>query len=303
MEQVKNEPFQRKILSFYRYTYIEDPKTLRDDLYRTWEQLRVLGRIYVAYEGINAQMSVPEMNWDAFLETLKLFPVLENIPLNIALEPRKSAFFKLDIRTRKKIVVDGLDEDLFRTSSPGEHLPPEKFHELVGQKDVVVVDARNHYECDIGHFENALLPTSKTFSKVLPELGKKLTPVRDKKILMYCTGGIRCEKASAYLKRKGFKNVFQLQGGIVNYLNEMKRKNITPKYKGSLYVFDERMAEVTAAEKLGKCYQCGSPHSAHSNCGYIHCHGLMIQCPSCAEKLQCCCSEKCVEYRSLLKLA
>jgi len=300
MEKVRNEPFHRKIFSFYRYVPIEDPVTFRDELYKSWISLNVLGRIYVAHEGINAQMSVPEHNWDAFHQTFEKFPYLQDITINDAVESGKYAFFKLDIRSRNRIVVDGLDDNLFQVSSIGQHLSPLEFHEMVGQKDVIVVDARNGYECDIGHFEGALLPKGKTFAKVLPEIKEALQEHKDKKILMYCTGGIRCEKASAYMKQQGFKHVFQLKGGIIRYANEIKNKNLQSKFKGSNYVFDERMAEIISEDKLGECRHCGSSHSAHSNCAQIHCHCLMIQCPACAQKFNGCCSTECMDIKAKL---
>jgi UPF0176 protein len=298
MEKVKNEPFKRRIFSFYRYVRIEDPVAFRDELYKTWIELDVLGRIYVAHEGINAQMSVPEHNWEAFHKTFEKFTYLQNITINDAVESGKYAFFKLDIRNRKRIVVDGLDENIFEVSSIGTHLSPKEFHDMVGQENVIVVDARNNYECDIGHFEGALLPKNKTFSKVLPELSETLKNQKDKKILMYCTGGIRCEKASAYMKMQGFKDVYQLKGGIINYVNEIKTKGMKSKFKGSNYVFDERMSEKITDEKLASCRHCGSPHSTHVNCGHIPCHGLFIICPDCAKKYDDCCSLECMDKKA-----
>lgn len=303
MEKVKKETFPRRIFSFYRYVRIDNPVEFRDELYKAWIALDVLGRIYIANEGINAQMSVPEHNWEAFQQTFSTFSYLHNITVNPAVESGKYAFFKLDIRNRNRIVTDGLQENIFEVSSIGKHLSPEEFHEMVGQNDVIVVDARNNYECDIGHFENAVKPTSKTFSKVLPELKDKLKDHKDKKILMYCTGGIRCEKASAYMKHEGFEQVFQLKGGIIRYVNEMKAKGIPSKFKGSNYVFDERMAETVTDEKLGTCQNCGAPHFIHSNCSNKGCHQIMLQCPDCADRLDTCCSETCAENKKLLKSA
>lgn len=301
MEKVRNEPFKRRIFSFYRYVPIQDPVEFRDELYKAWIALDVLGRIYVAHEGINAQMSVPEHKWDAFQKTFENFPYLQNITINDAVESGKYAFFKLDIRNRKRIVVDGLQENIFEVSSIGQHVSPSEFHEMVGQEDVIVVDARNNYECDIGHFEGAFLPKNKTFSRVLPEIKEALKDNKDKKILMYCTGGIRCEKASAYMKHEGFENVFQLKGGIINYVNEIKRKNLKSKFKGSNYVFDERMSEKVTEEKLVSCRHCGSAHSTHVNCGNIPCHGLFVICPECEIKYEGCCSIECLNKKQLFE--
>lgn len=303
MEKVRNEPFKRRIFSFYRYVPIEEPIHFRDELYKAWIALDVLGRIYIANEGINAQMSVPEHNWEAFHATFKNFPHLQNISINTAVESGKYAFFKLDIRNRKRIVVDGLQENIFEVSSIGQHLSPLEFHDMVGKEGVIVVDARNNYECDIGHFEGAFLPKSKTFAQVLPEIKDALKDQKDKKIIMYCTGGIRCEKASAYMKHEGFEQVFQLKGGIINYVNEIKAKDMKSKFKGSNYVFDERMSEKVTDEKLVSCRHCGSPHSTHVNCGHIPCHGLFVICPECAKKFDDCCSVECMEQKKLLKSA
>lgn len=301
MERVKRETFRRKIFSFYRYVRIENPETFRDQLYQTWFPMNVLGRIFVATEGINAQMSVPESIWSDFLTTLNLFPQLQDIRMNDAVESGKYAFFKLDIRARDRILADGLDEHIFETSSIGTHLSPQEFHEMVGEKDVIVVDARNGYECDIGHFEGAVLPKNRTFAKVLPEIKNTLQNHKDKKILMYCTGGIRCEKASAYMKKEGFKHVFQLKGGIIHYANEIKKLNLKTKFIGSNFVFDERMAESITDHKLVSCQHCGNAHSSYSNCENVHCHGMMIQCPSCAQKYEHCCSSECMEKKSMQK--
>ena len=300
MAQAKQDQKPRRIISFYRYVDIENPLELRNELYRVWRKRSVLGRIYVSHEGINAQLSILKSDWDHFLKSMREFEILENIFINESSDSGAAyAFFKLDIRVRKEIVVHKLKENPLQISTPGEHLSPRHFHDLVGQEDVIVVDARNGYESDIGHFENAVLPTATTFSKMLPELKETLSPHKNKKILMYCTGGIRCETASAYLKNEGFENVFQLFGGITNYLRNIKKEDLPSKYRGSLFVFDERLAERTEEESLGKCYQCGAPHPVHSNCGYVHCHGLMIQCPSCKEKFQGCCSKECIEKREL----
>ncbi|MCB0307809.1 MAG: rhodanese-related sulfurtransferase [Bdellovibrionales bacterium] len=287
------EPFNREVASFYRYTPIRDPQSFRDRLYKKWIDLGVLGRIYVAQEGINAQFSVPEHQWQAFLQSLEDEPELQNMDLNRSEAPNNRAFLKLTIKVRSKIVSDGLKEDIFLASTIGTHLDPMSFHEKLSDPQALIVDVRNDYECDIGHFENAFLPDSRTFDKVLSELNEKLQEHKEKDLLLYCTGGIRCEKTSAYLKSKGYQSVFQLKGGIISYLKEMKEKNIAPKFKGSMFVFDGRMAEPSVGEIIGRCIDCGKLHGKHVDCADKACTGLIIQCESCAEKSPAYCPKGC----------
>jgi len=287
------ETFSRRVASFYRYIPIDEPQAFRDRLYVKWSELNVLGRIYVAHEGINAQFSVPEHHWDKFLLTLEEEPTLQNMYINLSEAPNNKAFFKLKIQVKPKVVADGLEENVFQISSIGQHLDAEAFHQKLLDPATVVVDARNDYECDIGHFENAILPESRIFSEVLPELNEKLREHKDKDLLLYCTGGIRCEKTSAYLKSKGYRNVFQLKGGIISYLKEIKEKKIPSKFKGSMFVFDGRMAEPHVGEIIGRCVDCAQPHGVHVDCANKACIGLIVQCPSCAEKSPAFCKAGC----------
>jgi UPF0176 protein len=294
-KELAQEDFQRRVCSFYRYHAIEEPYVFRNSLYRKWEPLKVFGRIYVAHEGINAQISVPQPQWDAFVASLDAFEPTKAIFVNTAVTHANDAFLKLDIKVREKIVADGLQEDIFSISERGQHLDPIAFHEKMSQEDVLVVDTRNDYECEIGHFENALTPTSKTFRDVLPELKEKLAENKDKEILMYCTGGIRCEKASAYFKKHGFTQVYQLQGGIINYLHQTKQKGLSSKFHGSNFVFDGRMAEPIDAQKLGRCITCDAPFDKHVDCANQRCHRLMVQCDQCSQQLHACCSQSCAD--------
>ncbi|MCI5072159.1 rhodanese-related sulfurtransferase [bacterium] len=287
------ENFARIPASFYKYGKIENPQDFRNDLYKFWYPMRVFGRVYVSKEGINAQVSVPEFLWNEFVETVHYFPLLKKTMVNRSRDQGNDAFLKLDIKLREKIVADGIKGNLFDEVTPGEHLSPKDFHEKLERGDVVLIDTRNDYECETGHFEGAYCPESKTFSQVLPEIKTKFAKDKDKTVLMYCTGGIRCEKASAYMKKEGFNHVYQLKGGIINYLNTVEREGKDSKFKGSLFVFDGRMAEPTVNEVLSHCHQCDAAYDVHSDCANVKCHSLMIQCPSCAEKFSGCCSEQC----------
>lgn len=287
------EPFSRTTISFYRYVCIEDPSGFRDDTYRSFEMLGCLGRVYVAHEGINAQLSVPSVHLDAFLNLLDSVAPLAHMPIKYAVDEGAHSFLKLIVKVRHKIVADGLDDKAFDTTNVGTHLSALEFHNLVGCDDVVVVDMRNSYESEVGHFEGAITPDAVTFREELQLVTDILDGKRDKKILLYCTGGVRCEKASAYLKHHGFEDVNQLHGGIIEYARQVRQLNLTSKFIGKNFVFDNRMGERITNQVLSTCHQCGASCDTHVNCANNQCHLLFIQCASCAEANRGCCSIEC----------
>jgi UPF0176 protein len=291
--KLQQETIKRTTLSFYRYCIIEDPALLRDELFRAFQSLNILGRIYVAREGINAQMSVPEANWDAFLTHLNSDSRFKDVPLKIAIEDDGKSFYKLAIKVRHKIVADGLDDGAFDVTNVGKHLTASEFNEAMDLPDTLVVDMRNQYESEIGHFENAILPDVDTFREELPKVVEQLKDQKDKKILLYCTGGIRCEKASAYLRHHGFKDVNQLYGGIIEYARQVKAQGLTSRFRGKNFVFDERLGETISGEVISQCHQCGAVCDTHTNCTNEACHLLFIQCEACEEKYQGCCTPQC----------
>ncbi len=292
------EPFSRKTISFYRYHYLENPQEFRDSIYRDWFPLDCFGRIYIAREGINAQMSLPEHHFDAFLQTLNNYEILQNIPIKYAIEDDGKSFYKLTLKVRPKLVADGLDDGTYNVTNVGKHLTGLEFHNLVGQENTVVVDMRNYYESEVGHFEGAICPEADTFREELEIATDLLHDKKDKKILLYCTGGIRCEKASAYLKHQGFEDVNQLHGGVLEYVRQIKAANIDSKFIGKNFVFDERLGESVNGQIISRCHQCGKPCDTHTNCANETCHILFIQCPECAEKHNGCCTPKCAEERN-----
>ncbi|MEN9325888.1 MAG: hypothetical protein RI943_299 [Bacteroidota bacterium] len=287
---------QRLTLSFYAYAKIENPTQFRNDLFLKWNKLDALGRIYVATEGINAQMSVPAENIDAFRETLEAYDFMKGIRLNIAVEHDDHSFLKLTIKVRHKIVADGLNDDTFDVTNKGVHLNAREFNKILEDPNTIVVDFRNHYESEVGHFVGAITPDVETFRESLPIINEQLKEFKeDKNLVMYCTGGIRCEKASAYYKHQGFKNVFQLEGGIINYAKQIKEEGLESKFIGKNFVFDHRLGERITDDIIAQCHQCGEPCDTHVNCANEACHLLFIQCDSCAEKMENCCSASCVE--------
>ena len=291
---------QRLTLSFYAYAKIEDPKKFRDDLFVVWNALDALGRTYVAKEGINVQMSVPAENFEAFRESLETYPFMRGIRLNVAVEQDDHSFLKLTIKVRDKIVADGLNDETFDVTNIGVHLKAKEFNQILEDPNTIVVDFRNHYESEIGHFKGAITPDVETFRESLPIINEQLQNCKeDKNLVMYCTGGIRCEKASAYFKHQGFKNVFQLEGGIINYAKQIKEENLESKFIGKNFVFDHRLGERITNDIVSQCHQCGKPCDNHTNCLNDGCHLLFIQCDDCKAAMENCCSSECLEITHL----
>ena len=291
---------ERLTLSFYQYAQLGNPQLFRDYLFLHWNSLEVLGRIYVAKEGINAQLSVPAAQFEAFKATLDEITFLEGVRLNIAIEQDVKSFLKLTIKVRNKIVADGLEDHRFDVTQKGKHVNAQEFNTLLSDKNTICVDMRNHYESEIGHFDSAITPDVDTFRDSLPIIEEELADHKeDKKLLMYCTGGIRCEKASAYFKHKGFKNVFQLEGGIIEYARQVNEKGLKNNFIGKNFVFDERRGERISEHVIAQCHQCGAPCDTHVNCANEACHLLFIQCDDCQAKTQSCCSESCQEVVNL----
>jgi len=284
----------RKTVSFYKYFNITDPQVFRDELYKRFYDLKVFGRIYVANEGINGQVSVPESNYEAFRDALYTSaPELNGIRMNIAVDDDGKSFWVLRLKVRPKIVADGIDDPTFDLGKTGKYLKAAEYNELADQPDTIVVDMRNHYEYEVGHFENAIEVPSDTFRDQLPMAVDMLKDQKDKNIIMYCTGGIRCEKASAYMLHNGFKNVFHVEGGIIEYTRNAKEQGLPVKFKGKNFVFDERLGERITDDILAQCHICGKPCDTHTNCKNDGCHLLFIQCEDCAAKYDGCCSTEC----------
>ncbi|MDG1429464.1 MAG: rhodanese-related sulfurtransferase [Crocinitomicaceae bacterium] len=291
---------KRLTISFYQYYNIKNPPLFRDKLFIEWDEIGVLGRTYVSSEGINAQISVPAKSFDKLKAQLDAISFLNGIRLNVAIEQDNKSFLKLKIKVRDKIVADGLDDDSFDVTDIGTHLKAADFNEIIGKEDTILVDMRNHYESEIGHFDGAWTPDVDTFRDSLPIIMDEIEDHKeDKNLVMYCTGGIRCEKASAYFKHNGFKNVYQLEGGIIEYTRQVKSEELENKFKGKNFVFDQRRAEKISDDVLSNCHQCGEPSDTHVNCANAACHLLFIQCPSCAEKMDHCCTEECQSVAAL----
>lgn len=298
-ERIRQSPEKRVTISFYKYHHLANPADFRDELYRNLEKLGVLGRIYVAHEGINAQVSVPEEKVGEFRSYLYSIPFLDGTRLNIAVDDNGKSFFKLKILVRKKIVADGLDDSTFDVTDQGRHVGAEEFNQLAEDPNTLIIDMRNHYESEVGHFKGAICPDVDTFREELQIAEDLMRDQKDKNLLMYCTGGIRCEKASAWMKHLGFRNIFQLEGGIIKYAQEVKARGLENKFIGKNFVFDERLGERISPDIIAHCHQCGAPCDDHTNCRNDGCHLLFIQCSKCAEKYNGCCSVECQNILTL----
>ena len=289
-------------ISFYQYAKIQDPRAFRDELFSMWTDLEVVGRTYVAHEGINAQIAVPVKNLEQFRDELYQIDFLDGIRLNIAVDEADAEFpfLKLKIKVRKKILADGLEDESFDVRNKGKHLSADEFNKLTDDTNTILIDFRNHYESEVGHFKGAITPDVDTFRESLPYIEDEfLKGNEDKNIVMYCTGGIRCEKASAWFKHRGYKHVHQLEGGIINYANQCDKEGLENKFIGKNFVFDERRGERISEDIISVCHQCGNPADTHTNCKNDGCHLLFIQCDSCKEKMENCCSDDCLKTTHL----
>ena len=292
-QRLLQETETRITISFYRYFDIQNPLEFRNFLYKELEKLNVFGRIYVAKEGINAQISVPEKNVGLFKHFLQSVDGLQDLRLNVAVDDDGKSFWVLKIKVRDKIVADGIEDEAFSMNKKGKYVNAAQMNEYLQQPDTIVIDMRNHYEYEVGHFQNALEVPSDTFREQLPMTVEMLKGKEETNVIMYCTGGIRCEKASAYLLHNGFNNVFHLEGGIINYAWEIKEQNLDSKFIGKNFVFDNRLGERITDDIISHCHQCGKPCDVHTNCKNNGCHLLFIQCEGCSTQYDGCCSIDC----------
>ena len=293
-----NEPFERITASFYKYVDISVPNELRDELYEVWNQMGVFGRVYIADEGINAQVSNPQQNWEMFKDSVRNNVLFRDVKIKKAIQ-EGSSFYKLKIKVRKELVAYDVPKESYDMRKVGKHLTASEYNLALNREDSTVVDMRNYYESEIGRFENAIIPDVETSKELLPEVKNLLKGKENEKILLYCTGGIRCEKASSYLIKSGFKDVSQLQGGIIQYAHDIKRNNMKSKFRGKNFVFDDRLGERITDDVLAFCHICGDSCDDHTDCKNQACHILFIQCEKCSKLYNGCCSKDCDDFASL----
>jgi UPF0176 protein len=326
----------RQYLSLYNYVSLEECELprLRRRLLAGWKALGARGRIYLSPEGINAQLVVPHSNVQALSTSFPTIFTAGNMNVGQLLQGgetegrRSEPFDKLTVRIRKQLVHDGFQGGQLNLKASGHSLPPEEWHQKLKTRndthdsDTLVLDVRNFYESEIGRFDGAtriMVDTFRDTFDALDEILDKHEKYHDgrkpREVMMYCTGGIRCEKVGAYLTQyKGIASVHKLHGGIVNYMRFLKAQRQAAAaatgdeeeeelslFKGKNFVFDQRcVGESTEAEQvtgdvLGRCFQCGEPCSHHTNCSNLMCHGLILQCPKCASSMLGACSAACTQ--------
>ncbi|MFT4547490.1 MAG: UPF0176 protein [Verrucomicrobiales bacterium] len=286
-----------QVLLYYKYTHLDDPETYRAEHLALCEQLGLLGRIIVAEEGINGTVSGEIDATQAYMDAIHADPRTADMWFKID-ATQGHTFPKLSIKVRDEIVALDLgDGDLDPKQLSGKRLDPAAFKQALEEPDVIVLDGRNDYESALGRFRGAICPDVKNFRDFPDWIRTNLADAKDKKILTYCTGGIRCEKLSAFLLKEGFKDVSQLEGGIVAYgKDEVVHGD---GFEGQCYVFDQRIAvDVDPdAEPVSVCLRCGESSPRYVNCGYAPCNDQVFLCEGCEQEHGRFCSDKCAERK------
>ncbi|WP_347550214.1 rhodanese-related sulfurtransferase [Pseudalkalibacillus hwajinpoensis] len=294
---MQSEASAYQVLLYYQYVEIEDPEYFARKHLKFCKSLELKGRVLVGKEGINGTVSGMEENTEAYMEEMRNDPRFEDMVFKID-KVEGHTFKKMHVRARDEIVSLRLEEDINPKEMTGNYLEPKDFMEALEDDDVIVIDARNDYEYDIGHFRNAIRPDIKAFRELPEWIEANLADKKDKKVLTYCTGGIRCEKFSGYLMKKGFSDVSQLHGGIVTY---GKDPDVQGKYfDGKCFVFDDRLAvdvnRTDEAKVVGECYHCQTPADTYINCANMECDKLHIVCEECEKTHLHYCSASCEEH-------
>ncbi|QCI26394.1 rhodanese-related sulfurtransferase [Buchnera aphidicola] len=281
-------------LSFYKYCNIDNLMTLKNNLYIVLNTLNVFGRIYISREGINAQISVLKKKYYIFKKSLKYLNVnFQKIHMNVSLDNTQS-FWMLKIKIRNRIVSDGLVNFQYNNDNTGKCLKYFQVYKMLNNSRTIFVDMRNIYEYNIGRLKNAIHIPGHTFRLQLKNMLNTLEKYKNNKIVLYCTGGIRCEKATAWMKYHNFKHIYHIEGGIINYIRESKRNFLPIQFQGKLFVFDYRMMEKVSNHKLSLCHKCNNICDNYINCSYNRCHRLVIQCKYCYIKYHSYCSTRCM---------
>ncbi|TDQ75469.1 oxygen-dependent tRNA uridine(34) hydroxylase TrhO [Sphingobacterium yanglingense] len=281
-------------LLYYCYSPIENAEQFASDHLEFCKSLHLVGRIIVADEGLNGTVSGSPEACKAYMDAIYADGRFNHTEFKID-DVDEPSFIKMHCRYKPEIVHSGLRDpkEIDPNQQTGIHLEPQDFMEMKDREDVVVLDVRSNYEHNVGKFKNAVTLDIENFRE-FPEKIKELEQYKGKKILTYCTGGIKCEKASALLLKEGFEDVYQLHGGIIKYGKEAGGKD----FEGKCYVFDNRVTvEVNSTNPvvISTCKNCGTTTPKMINCANPTCNEHFTQCDSCGEKLEGCCSEACME--------
>ncbi|MBH0167919.1 MULTISPECIES: rhodanese-related sulfurtransferase [Fictibacillus] len=286
-----------RVLLYYKYVPIDDPESYKDEHLKFCKDLGLLGRIIVAPEGINGTVSGTYEQTQIYMDHLKADPRFEDIVFKID-EVEEHAFKKMFVRHKKELVTWRFEDDVDPNQLSGKRLSPKEFYEALQDEDVIVIDGRNDYEYEIGHFRGAIRPDVKASRDFPKWVRENISQFKDKKVLTYCTGGIRCEKFSGFLLQEGFQDVSQLEGGIVTYGKDDEVQGKL--WDGKLYVFDERISvPVNRTEEdvvIATCYYCGKTEDRYVNCANPECNKQHVCCPECEVKHKRSCSKECLDH-------
>ncbi|MGM0803591.1 MAG: rhodanese-related sulfurtransferase [Bacillota bacterium] len=286
-----------RVLLYYKYVPIDDPESYKDEHLKFCKDLGLLGRIIVAPEGINGTVSGTYEQTQIYMDYLKADPRFEDIVFKID-EVEEHAFKKMFVRHKKELVTWRFEDDVDPNQLSGKRLSPKEFYEALQDEDVIVIDGRNDYEYEIGHFRGAIRPDVKASRDFPKWVRENISQFKDKKVLTYCTGGIRCEKFSGFLLQEGFQDVSQLEGGIVTYGKDDEVQGKL--WDGKLYVFDERISvPVNRTEEdvvIATCYYCGKTEDRYVNCANPECNKQHVCCPECEVKHKRSCSKECLDH-------
>jgi len=273
------------ILLYYKFYPVDDPEWFAREHKRFFKKLGIYGKILIGKEGINGSISGTKEQTEKYKEFLTKFKGFEDVFFKEE-AGKEHPFSKMIVRIRKEIVSMKRNIDMTKKR---KYVSPEKF--LEDYKNAIVLDTRNYYEYELGRFKNAVNPNIKTFRE-FPEFVERFKHNKDKKIYIYCTGGIRCEKAGIYMEEQGFKNVYQLHGGIINFCQKFPNTI----WEGKCFVFDKRLMSDIGQNNnpITKCVTCNEISDLMRNCKSVSCDNLVVQCKDCQEKMHGCCSEKCM---------
>lgn len=285
-----------RVLLYYQFTPIEDPKTFTEEHKALCTALNLKGRILVAKEGINGTLSGTEAETQAYMDHMKKDHRFSDMVFKIH-EEEKNAFRKLYVKQRESIITLKPQDDVDPNVRKGVYLKPKEWHEMLQQEDVIILDGRNGYEYDIGHFRGAVRPDITNFKEFPQWIEENLSQHKDKKIIAYCTGGIRCEKLTGVLLNQGFKDVYHLEGGIVTYGQDEEVRGSL--WDGKCYVFDDRIAVSINQEEdtiVSRCIHCNALTDRYVNCTNDDCHLQHIVCENCEKAEEGFCSEACRDH-------
>ncbi len=285
--------FSYSILAYYLFTPVANPQAEVAAHHAFFTSRDVTSRIYISEQGINGQMSASLADGEAYMEWLKAKPEFAAIQFKI--QPHHEHVFpRTTVKYRQQLVA--LDQEV-NLQQRGDYLSPAEWKAMLEADEApLLLDVRNDYEWKLGHFEGAVSPPCTTFRDFLnfAEQLKSRTDPQNTPVMMYCTGGIRCELFSSVLKEKGFQKVYQLEGGVINY----GKKQGDAHWLGKLFVFDDRLAvpleEHSTAPVIGKCHHCDAPNETYHNCANMDCNELFLCCSNCVREWKGCCQEACV---------